>query len=355
MESGKRLLIGSTEAYSGKSSIILGIAHQFKQQGLKIACGKPLGTCLSNNQLNLDDDVLFIAQVLGLSEEEVRPTLLFLDPPTITNRIAGEDQTQYRTQLQEACQPESLDLLLLEGAGTLEEGRLFDLSLPQIAEAIDAQVMLVARFHSELVVDALLSARQQLGDRLCGVIINDIPAEMLDLVTTKVIPFLEDRGIAVLGTLPRNSLLRSVSVGELVHRLNAQVLAGGDRLDLRVESLKIGAMNVNAALKYFRRAHNMAVVTGGDRTDIQLAALETSTQCLILTGQIVPSKDVLRRAEDLEIPMLTVDLDTLTTVEIIDQTFGQVRLCEAIKVETVYHLMQEHCNLDRLMQLLKLK
>jgi hypothetical protein len=355
VESGKRLLIGSTETYSGKSSIILGIANQLKHQGLKLAYGKPVGTCLSSSQLNLDDDVLFIAQVLELSEQEVRPTLLFLDPPTIAKRIAGEDQTQYRTQLQEVCQPEAVDLLLLEGAGTLEEGRLFDLSLPQIAEAIDAQVMLVTRFHSDLVVDALLSARQQLGDRLCGVVINDIPPDRLDTVSTKVIPFLEQQGIPVLGLLPRHSLLRSVSVGEIVHRLNAQVLSGGERLDLRVESLKIGAMNVNAALKYFRRTHNMAVVTGGDRTDIQLAALETSTQCLILTGQIAPSKDVLRRAEDLEIPILSVDLDTLTTVEIIDQTFGQVRLCEAIKVQCVYQLMAEHFAFDRLMRQLGLK
>ncbi len=36
------------------------------------------------------------------------------------------------------------------------------------------------------------------------------------------------------------------------------------------------------------RGENMAVITGGDRTDLQLAALETSTTCLILTGSISP-------------------------------------------------------------------
>ena len=59
----------------------------------------------------------------------------------------------------------------------------------------------------------------------------------------------------------------------------------------------------------------MAVVTGGDRTELQMAALETSTHCLILTGRIPPKEIIIERAESLEIPVLSVDTDTLTTVE----------------------------------------
>jgi BioD-like phosphotransacetylase family protein len=98
----------------------------------------------------------------------------------------------------------------------------------------------------------------------------------------------------------------------------------------------------------------MAVVTGGDRADIQLAALETSTQCLILTGRIPPSSTILSRAEDLEIPVLSVDLDTLSTVEIIDRAFGQVRLHEPIKVQTINQMMVKHVNVERLLTKLDL-
>ena len=48
----------------------------------------------------------------------------------------------------------------------------------------------------------------------------------------------------------------------------------------------------------------MAVVTGADRTDIQLAALEASTQCLILTGLGDPLSQLIHRAEELEVPIL---------------------------------------------------
>lgn len=355
-ESVQYLLVGSPEAYSGKSAIILGLAHLFQERGVDIAYGKPMGTCLSESQADtLDEDVRFIAATLNLPESRLRPTLLSLDSNTIARRIKGEDPTHYQQALAAYRQMQGGSLALLEGPGTLDEGSLFDLTLPQMAEVLGAPVLLVSRYHSDLVVDSLLASKRVLGDRLQGVLLNDVPLDQVDAVNASVRSFLESKGIPVLAVLPRSDLLRSVSVAELVHQLNAEVLCRPDRLDLMVESLKIGAMNVNAALKYFRKSRNMAVVTGGDRPDIQLAALETSTHCLILTGQIPPTPAVLSRAEDLEVPILSVDLDTLTTVEIIDHTFGQVRLHESIKVQHIRQLMQSHFDLERLMRSLGLE
>jgi BioD-like phosphotransacetylase family protein len=356
-KSTKYLLVGSTEAYSGKSGSILGIAKCLREKGLDIAYGKPLGTDWNDRQITaLDEDVQFVAEVLRLPPERLQPRILRLDEMTIQKRVRGEDQTNYQESLKKHyLQMQGVDLVLLEGPANLEEGTLFDLSLAQIAEVVNAKVLLVARFHSLLVAGALLSARQRLGDRLLGALINDIPEDRFEDIETTLRPFLEQRGVPIFGLLPRNALLRSVSVRELAHQLNAEVLCRADRLDLMVESLSIGAMNVNSALKYFRKGRNMAVVTGGDRTDIQLAALETSTHCLILTGQTPPSTAILSRAEDLEIPILSVDLDTLATVEIVDRAFGQVRMHEPMKVECMYQLMAQYVDAERLLSDLGLK
>jgi uncharacterized protein len=349
-KSPKYLLVGSTEAYSGKSAIVLGVANQLREKGLDIAYGKPLGTWWSESQASdVDEDAQFVAEVFKLPADRLQPTILFLDEPTIQKRIQGHDTTDYRQALLKYHQMVGPDLVLLEGPANLEEGSLFDVALLEVAEAVDAQVLLVARFHSLLIVGAMISAKRRLGDRLLGVVINDIPEDRLDEVRNSVQPFLERHGVQILGLLPRSALLRSVSVGELVKQLKAEVLCRPDRLDLMVETLSIGAMNVNSALKYFRKGRNMAVVTGGDRADIQLAAMETSTHCLILTGQMPPLPSILSRAEDLEIPVLSVDLDTLTTVEIVDQAFGQVRLHEPIKVQCICQMMTEHFAIDRLL------
>lgn len=351
----KHVLIGSTEAYSGKSGTILGLAFALRDHGIDIAYGKPMGTCPSElAEDRVDEDVRFIAQTLELPESHIRPTLFSLDEATLERQLTAAPPVDYRQQLSESLDGKAGELVLLEGPGTLTEGALFHLSLPQLAETIDAPVILVTRFHSALVVDGLLAAKRQIGDRLMGVIINDVPLDRVGRVTDCVQPFLERQGIPVLGILPSTALMRSISVGELVQRLEAEVLCCPDRMDLMVESLTIGAMNVNSALKYFRKATNMAVVTGGDRADIQLAALETSTQCLILTGHLPPLPQVIGRATDIGVPMLSVDLDTLTTVEIIDQAFGQVRLHEPIKVQCIRHLMGQHFDIARLLKALNL-
>ncbi len=350
-KSAKHLLIGSTETYSGKSATILGIGNGLQACGLDVAYAKPLGTCLSESKIDqIDEDVRFIAQALKLPENRILPTLLSLDQTQIIQRISGHDTTDYQAALASYLPISGGDLVLLEGPGTLMEGKLFGLSLVQVAKILDAAVMLVSRYHPILTIDALLCAKQNLGGCLIGAVINDIPSDKFEEVNTTIRPFLEHQGIPVLGLLPRSDILRSVSVAELVRQLHAEVICRPDRLDLMVESLKIGAMNVNSALKYFRKARNMAVVTGGDRTDIQLAALETSTQCLILTGHMAPSAAVLSRADDLEIPILSVDLDTLTTVEIVDRAFGQVRLHEPIKLECIYEMMSSHFDIKRLME-----
>lgn len=351
-KSPKYLLIGSTEPYSGKSATVLGLSYQLQKNGLDIAYGKPLGnySTADKGTVREEEDVQFITQSLNLSRSNIAPTILALNEQNVQNRLLGSDKTDYQQSLaREYLDKPFGDLVLLEGGGDLTEGHLFGLSLPQIASIVDASVILVTRYKSLLSVEAVLFAKQIIGERLLGVVINDIPHEHIDSVNSLVRPLLEQQGIPVLATLPRSDVMRSVSVRELVHQLNAEVLCRSDRLDLMVENLAIGAMNVNAAVKYFRKRRNMAVVTGGDRVEIQQAALETSTQCLILTGQLPPPEFIKSRAEDLEIPIISVDLDTLTTVEIIDRAFGQVRVHEPIKVECIRHLMKQYFDIERLL------
>ncbi|MGK7936848.1 MAG: phosphotransacetylase family protein [Xenococcaceae cyanobacterium] len=355
-KSTQYLLVGSTEAYSGKSATIVGLTHQLVQKGISVAYGKPLGTCLINDSTEIEEeDIGFLTTTLGLSSNQIKPPLLYLDRDTINQRLQGKNTTDYSVALQDYLQNTQEDLVLLEGPGNLSEGSLFHLSVPEIAEVVNASILLVSRYDSLLLVSSLLAAKKFLGDRLVGVVINDIPSSEIETVSSVVKPYLEEQSIPVLGMLPQDNLLHSVSVRELSTRLDAQVLCRRDRLDLMVESLSIGAMNVNSALEYFRQRNNMAVVTGGDRTDLQLAALETSTHCLILTGHTPPQQLILSRAEDLEIPVLSVDFDTLTTVEIVDRSFGKVPIHEPIKVNCIRDLIAQYFDLDRLMNYLGLE
>ncbi|MGH2414071.1 MAG: AAA family ATPase, partial [Microcystaceae cyanobacterium] len=181
-KSAKYLLIGSIEAYSGKSGTILGMTHQLTDKGVVVAYGKPLGTYLSDGDAGtVEEDVRFIAQTLNLSEQQVLSPLLCLDGETISRRLQGQDTTDYCQLLRGYTQKLAGDLVLLEGPGTLCEGSLFQLSVEHMMQEVDALLLLVTRYSSLLLVDELLKAKQSFGERLVGVVINDIPPELLEV------------------------------------------------------------------------------------------------------------------------------------------------------------------------------
>ncbi len=116
-----------------------------------------------------------------------------------------------------------------------------------------------------------------------------------------------------------------------------------------IEHLVVGAMSVEQALPRIRRIPgSKAIITGGDRVDIQLVALETATHCLILTGYLRPVPEVLRRAEEVGVPVLLVRGNTMETVEAVERVFGKTRLGQAVKLEQFEALLAEHFDFERL-------
>ena len=353
------LLIGSCEPFSGKSALVLGISKKLLEQSKKIRIGKPLATCIELTNLPsmtyeglIDDDVKFVGSTLNIEEKNLIPSVGLLDNISAEKRIANKDLNPGKgfDQIEALVNDDFDGLNILEAAGSLHEGMIYGLSLPQLAKRLKSKVLIVNLWEDSKSVDALLDAKKQLGDNFAGAVLNAVDPEEVEKIKTKIIPSLKELNIEVFGVMPKSPLLRSVTVGELVRRLNAQVICCPEKEELLVETLSIGAMGVNSAMEFFRRRRNMAVVTGADRTDIQLAALEASTQCLILTGLGDPLSQLIHRAEELEVPILKVELDTLATVEIIEQAFGHVRIHESIKASYAIQLVQENVNLKRILE-----
>ncbi len=353
------LLIGSCEPFSGKSALVLGIAKRLLNHDKKVRIGKPLATCIELTNLPsmtyeglIDDDVKFIGSTLNIKEENLISSVGLLDNISAEKRISNKDLNPGKgfEQIQELVKDNFDGLNILEAAGNLYEGMIYGLSLPELAKNLNAKVLIVNLWEDSKSVDALLDAKKQLGDHFAGVVLNAVVPEEVEKIKHKIIPSLKDMDIEVFGVMPKSPLLRSVTVGELITRLNAQVICCPEKEELLVETLSIGAMGVNSAMEFFRRRRNMAVVTGADRTDIQLAALEASTQCLILTGMGEPLSQLIHRAEELEVPILKVELDTLSAVEIIEQAFGHVRIHESIKASYAIQLVQENVNLKRILE-----
>jgi hypothetical protein len=159
----------------------------------------------------------------------------------------------------------------------------------------------------------------------------------------------------VLGTIPFQEELQAISVDELAEVLNAEFLALPEKRDVLVERLIVGAMGVDQALPRIRRVSGAkALITGGDRSDMQLVGLEAATRCLILTGNLRPMPEVIRRAEEIGVPVLLVRENTLEAVEDIERVFGKTRLGQESKLERFESLFAANFDFERLYKLMGL-
>lgn len=346
----KALYIGSTAGNSGKSMITMGLGLRLRDQGQKVGYLKPVGRSPVSQQGRLiDGDVEFMKQVLGLDDppEDLCPVIVTQD--LLTRGLRG-DPPDFLPRIREALGRvgQGKDVVLLGGAGSLTEGMFLGLAGLRLAKALDIPVLLIDPYLTEVCVDCILSAREALGERLLGVVLNRVTPASLPEVVEAVVPFLQRRGIPVLGTIPHDRLLDAITVRQLHGVLDGRVLCAEDRLDEFVERFSVGAMDVEAALSYFWRQPNKAVITGGHRSDILMAALETSTRCLVLTGGQDPNEVIVSRAVERGIPILVVPYDTLTTVEKLEGVLGRIRIREERKVARARQLIDAHLDYEML-------
>ena len=338
------LYVTSAETFSGKSALCIGLGARFRADGLKVGYMKPVNVnCRLREGLPYDDDVAFAKQDFGMPEP---PTLLgpvALTPAKLEQQLRGPE-ADYEPQFVQAFTQLSAnrDLMILEGGRSWREGYVAGLSPKRIVALTEARVIIVLKYDETLLTDRALAAHDYFGEALVGVVINETPRNSIDHVRTVMEPYLLRHQLQVIGVLPVDPTLSAPTVNELAEGLHAEILCGADKTGELVENMLVGAMSVEAALSYFRSTPNKAVITGGDRADIQLAALETSTRCLILTGKLYPSPVVLNRADELGVPVLLTDMDTLRAIEVVDSFMGRSRVQQPEKVKRFTAMLNDN-------------
>ena len=346
------ILVTSLEESTGKTAITLALATIAREKGATVGYMKPKGTRLESNVgKTLDEDPLLAQELLDLDDEIQDMEPVVYSPTFIEQAIRGREKPEeIRSRVAEAFETLAADVdrLFVEGGGHLNLGGIIDLTDTDVAELLDARILLVAPYAIPGDSDDVITAAATLGDRLEGVIFNDVADTAYDTLETEVVPFLEGRGISVLGVLPTEEELAGVTVGDLADELGATLLVENGT-DTVVERFSVGAMGADSALRHLRRTKNAAVITGGDRADIHSAALEApGIKCLILTGGHRPSGAILGQAAQKAVPVISVQTDTLTTVERAEDIVRSGRTRDEATVERMQELLTDHADLESL-------
>jgi BioD-like phosphotransacetylase family protein len=348
------LLVTSLEESTGKTAVALALGVAARDRGDRVGYMKPKGTRLQSAVgKTLDEDPMLAREVLDLEAEMHEMEPIVYSSTFVGEAIRGREDPdtlaeQVRTQFDRLSA--DVDRMILEGGGSLTTGGIVGLTDADIADLLDATVVLVAGFEAPGDVDELLAAVDLLGERLGGVLFNDVPDSAFDTLASDIVPFLEERGICVYGTIPRDGELAGVTVAELAAEIGADVLTDDAPTGERIRRFVVGAMSAQEALEQLRRVRDAALITGGDRSDVQTVALEASgVETLLLTGGIRPPDAVVGRAESAGVPVLSVRTDTETTIDRTEAVLLEGRTRDETTVERMGTLLEEYADVDAML------
>jgi uncharacterized protein len=343
----------------GKTALCLGLALKLREEGVNIGYFKPVGWHTSLEGEALDEDTLHMKEILNIEEplELITPILLeyqYLD------QYSSVETIHLLNKINQAYQrvAKDKDLMIIEALHEPCLGASLNLSTTDLAKAFESHLLLLSTTNRDTAVDEILFNHlclSQRGTRFGGVVFNRVRSTFDDRIRNVIVSILEKQEIPVWGIIPESAILTAPTVKELVEALGGEVLCGEKNLSNQVERYLVGAMTQDSAIRYFRSAPRKAVITGGDRPDIALAALETDTSVLILTGNFYPDVRVKAKAEGMGVPIILVSHDTYNTIEIVRAITGKIRVDDNKRIKEAERLVSEYLKWDQLLSHLKIK
>ncbi|TWJ04846.1 phosphate acetyltransferase [Mucilaginibacter frigoritolerans] len=319
----KTVFIASTEPYSGKSIISIGLVNMLLGKAQKIGYFKPI---INQNDTQKRDD-------------HIDTILSYFDLPVIYDDAYAFTWQEAMSKMETESEGEVLDTIIrkfkyleekydftvVEGTDYLGDGAAFEFDINvQIAKNLRAPVIIVISGKDKStaqIVNGVLTAIHNFDARetqVLAVVANKIKPEFAkdveELLKEQLSP-----GI-LLTVIQEDIRLQSPTMKEICTRLNGKLLFGKDHLSNLADNFVTGAMQVPNFLNYLKE--NVVIITPGDRGDIIISALQANLSTsypkvagIILTAGYEPEEPIIRLINGLQtvVPIIAVESGTFQT------------------------------------------
>ena len=351
----KNIYLCSLEERVGKTLLSIGLIQYLQNQGKKVAYFKPIGIPKAAFSNKADVDVGFIQNSVlkevipyDITSPVSIPDSYYID---LIDRDIKED---YLDKIKKAYEviSKDFDYVVIEGAPSIRKFIRVGIDDISIAQKLGIEELIVVNCESsDRCIDNLYFTKNYFDYRnmkIKGIIFNLIDHEYIARIEELEENNIKRYGIPVLGIVEKSYVLYSPRVLEILGSIGGELLNEGatSGLNNNVEHYIIGAMNVQAALKYLRQVKNFAFITGGDRSDLILAALNEDVAVIILTGYIIPDTKIITAATEKGVPIILSPSDTYTTMRNIDRIKPGLQSDE---IQIIHDLIEKSLDWDKIL------
>jgi len=335
------IYLTTTEPFSGKSIIALGLMNLLAGKTEKLAYFKPIATSKENEK---DYHLETMIKHFGLTAP-YEDMYAFTRAEVLKLKNDDDDALIIDTIIEKFKKlQEANDFVIVEGSDLI--GRSTNLEFDDnisIAKNLGIPVILVVKGEGEniqeIVAPAVSTFKSFLdeGVQVLTVIVNKVDPEKINEVVDSLKQVLP--ADIIITAIPQNKDLGNANIKEICDSVNGKVLFGEHLFTNQVDNYIVGAMQLHNCL--LRLKKNTLIVTPGDRGDIMIGVLQANlsknypkVSGIILTGGLVPEHSIIQLIEGLDtiVPIIQVETGTFETVNKIANTQSRIAFYNKEKI-----------------------
>jgi BioD-like phosphotransacetylase family protein len=357
-----RVYIAATRQHDGKTTVSLGLLAALQSLYPRIGYIKPVGQrFVEVEEHKIDEDTVLMDKVYQLNCPLVDMSPIAVEPDFTRKYLQSSNNEALVKKITKAFDRVAWekDFVVCEGSGHAGVGAVFDLSNAQVAKILGAKVIIISQGGIGKPIDEVYlnqAVFEREGVEIIGVILNKVLADKVDSITEFARRGLKRKGLELLGVVPYRSILSSPTMDLIREELKAECLNDGAPTQDVVDSVVVGAMAVQNALRHFKRG--VLVITPGDRVDILLAAAiapadpDQQLAGVVLTGEFKPQAAVTSIIEKLPFPLLHASDDIYEVASAVHNIIVKTRAADTEKISVIRDLIAAHVDVDKILSAL---
>ena len=358
-KSTKRIFIAATRMNDGKTTTSLGLYSALNDGEKKIGYIKPVGQRFVDvNGEKIDEDSFLLTETFNVSVpiQAMSPIVVdkdftknYLDDsasiyPKIVNRLCRSfDRAAYEK-----------DYIIIEGTGHAGVGSVFDLSNAEVANILNAKVIIVAsggigRPIDEIALNQALF--EKAGADIIGVIINKVQSDKLDFIKHYCGQALEKMNLKLLGVIPENAKLSEPSLSQIIHEIRGECLNTTNNIQSKkIKKVVIGAKTGLSTIDDIEEG--TLIITSGDREDIIQPCIKSNKASMlsgiILTNAITPNDATLEDIQTSEIPFILSNDSSYSVISRMNKMNIKTQPHDVDKISIIKEILKSNIDLKEI-------
>ena len=358
-KSTKRIFIAATRMNDGKTTTSLGLYSALNDGEKKIGYIKPVGQRFVDvNGEKIDEDSFLLTKTFDVSVpiQAMSPIVVdkdftknYLDDsasiyPKIVNRLCRSfDRAAYEK-----------DYIIIEGTGHAGVGSVFDLSNAEVANILNAKVIIVAsggigRPIDEIALNQALF--EKAGADIIGVIINKVQSDKLDFIKHYCGQALEKMNLKLLGVIPENAKLSEPSLSQIIHEIRGECLNTTNNIQSKkIKKVVIGAKTGLSTIDDIEEG--TLIITSGDREDIIQPCIKSNKASMlsgiILANAITPNDATLEDIQSSKIPFILSNDSSYSVISRMNKMNIKTQPHDVDKISIIKEILKSNIDLKEI-------